>query len=104
MSMNFNRYSNLGYEGDKMKMLPFVKISESVSDKYEIWNSMIHRYELLSDQYYGSPFYDVFLYYGNPEYLSEYDIPDGTIIRIPFPLNRVKTEFENFVKNNTNDG
>lgn len=91
--MGFNRYDGLGSENGIKKLMPFIKISESISDKYEIWNSNRYTFELLSYNYYDSPFYDIFILCGNPEYLSEHEIPDGTVIRIPFPLDRVKEEY-----------
>ena len=40
----------------------------------------------------------------NPEYTMEFDIPDNTIIRIPYPLKETLDEFmektQNFSKNN----
>jgi hypothetical protein len=37
--------------------------------------------------------YDWLILYANPDYLIEFDIPDGTIIRIPFPLERALSEY-----------
>ena len=43
----------------------------------------------LSQQYYGTPYMDWIILWANSEFISEFDIPDGTTIRIPFPLERV---------------
>jgi hypothetical protein len=39
-------------------------------------------------------FYDFLILYGNKIYLTEFDIPDGALIRIPFPLSKVKADYE----------
>ena len=46
-----------------------------------------------AQKYYGNPFYDFLILYANG-YMSEFDIPDGTLIRIPFPLAKVKADYE----------
>ena len=79
--------------------MPFIKIPKNKSDKYIEWNSNTNRLDILSEKYYGSPFYDFFILYANPEFLSEWDIPNNTIIRIPFPLDVVKTYYENELVN-----
>lgn len=96
MKKDYDRYEFLK-KGSQYKMMPFVEISKSNTDKYIEWNSNFNRLDKLSNKYYGNPFYDFFILYGNPEFLSEWDIPDGTIIRIPFPLDRVKEEYEKFL-------
>ncbi|MFW6243200.1 MAG: hypothetical protein ACOC2W_03480 [bacterium] len=96
MKKDYDRYEFLK-RGGQYKMMPFVEISKSNTDKYIEWNSNFNRLDKLSNKYFGNPFYDFFILYANPEFLSEWDIPDGTIIRIPFPLDRVKAEYERFL-------
>ena len=43
---------------------------------------------------YSNPFYDFLILYANKIYLNEFDIPDGALIRIPFPLSKVKADYE----------
>ena len=95
---NENRYEELA----KGKLMPLVKLPINQSDKYIFWNSMLNRYDKISQKYYNSPFYDYLLIYANTDYLSEFDIPDGTLIRIPFPLNKAKADYNAIVKNQNN--
>lgn len=92
---NYNRYSILENDDGTTDPMPFVHIPERQSDKYEYWNSGFSRLDKLAQKYYGNPFFDFFILYANPEFVSEFDIPDGTLIRIPFPINRVKSDYEN---------
>jgi hypothetical protein len=38
--------------------------------------------------------------WANPEYFLEFDIPDNAVIRVPYPLNDVLAEVNNFIINN----
>jgi hypothetical protein len=91
---DYDRYSMLKMGDGTLEPQPFVEISISPSDKYEYWNLGFSRYDKLSQKYYGSPFFDFLIALANPEHLNEFDIPDDSLIRIPFPLNRVKSEYE----------
>lgn len=98
MIKDYDRYYLLK-KGNIYKSMPFIKIPKNNTDKYIEWKSNIDRLDKLSEKYYGSPFYDFFILYANPEFLSEWDIPDNTIIRIPFPLDVVKSYYENELTN-----
>jgi hypothetical protein len=84
--IDYDRYDLLKNLDGSLKMMPFVPIPESDGDKYEFWNSYYMRFDKLAQKYYGNAFYDFLILYANPEYISEFDIPDDTLIRIPFPL------------------
>lgn len=90
----YNRYEIFINTNGDIDQLPFVEIPEATTDKYEIWNEGLSRMDKLSQKYYNDPFYDFFILFANPEYVSEFDIPDGTLVRIPFPLERVKSIYE----------
>jgi len=90
----YDRYKYLKEPDGGLEPMPFVRISESESDKYEFWKLGLSKLPNLSKKYYGSPFYDFLILYANPQYLNEFDIPDGATIRIPFPLSRAKAEYE----------
>jgi len=95
---NYNRYEIFTNDTGDADQLPFVEIPVALSDKYEVWNEGINRYDKYSQKYYNDPFYDFFILFANPEYISEFDIPDGTLIRIPFPLDRAKKVYEDGLK------
>lgn len=92
---DYDRYAILKNNDGTIDMAPFVDIPVASSDKYEIWKDGFSRMDVISQKYYSSPFYDFFIMYANPQYISEFDIPDQTVIRIPFPLSRVKDVYEN---------
>jgi hypothetical protein len=92
--IDYNRYSILKNGGGTTDSMPFVKLPVNSSDKYEYWNAEFSRMDKLSQKYYGNPFYDFLILYANGNYVSEFDIPDGALIRIPFPLTKVKADYE----------
>lgn len=95
--IDYDRYSILRNGDGTVDSMPFVNLPTNPSDKYETWNSAFSRLDKLSQKYYGNPFYDFFILYANPQYISEFDIPDGTLIRIPFPLSKVKADYESIL-------
>jgi hypothetical protein len=86
----FDRYSSVRING-QLEQLPFIEIPENPSDKYIefIEGSKKTRFDVLSEKYYANPTLGFFILMANPEYLSEHDIPDGKVIRIPFPKDRI---------------
>ncbi len=92
--IDYNRYETLKTNVGTTDMMPFVKIPELTTDKYESWNGYNMRFDKLAQKYYNNPFYDFLILYANPEYLSEFDIPDDTLIRIPFPLDTALDAYE----------
>ena len=92
--VDYNRYSILANDNGTTELMPFVNLPINQSDKYENWNTEFSRLDKLSQKYYGNPFYDFLILYANNIYVSEFDIPDGAVIRIGFPLNKVKADYE----------
>ena len=92
--IDYNRYSIIRNGSNEVDTLPFIKLPVNPSDKYEFWNAEFSRMDKLSEKYYGNPFYDFLILYANPEYLSEFDIPDSAVIRIAFPLGKAKADYE----------
>lgn len=95
--IDYNRYSILMNGDGTTDIMPFISLPINPSDKYEYWNSEFSRLDKLSQKYYGNPFYDFLILYANNQYVNEFDIPDGTLIRIPFPLNKVKSDYESIL-------
>ena len=91
---DYNRYSILENNNGTTSTMPFVNLPINPSDKYEYWNTEFSRMDKLSQKYYGNPFYDFLILYANNVYCSEFDIPDNALIRIPFPLGKVKADYE----------
>lgn len=95
--IDYNRYAILQNTNGTTDAMPFVVLPTNQSDKYEYWNSQTSRMDKLSQKYYGNPFYDFIILYANPEYVSEFDIPDLALIRIPFPIAKAKADYEAFL-------
>lgn len=91
---DYNRYAILKNGDGSTDWMPFVRLPINASDKYEYWNTEFSRLDKLSQKYYGNPFYDFLILYANGDYNSEFDIPDGALIRIPFPLAKAKADYE----------
>jgi hypothetical protein len=92
--IDYDRYAILKNPDGTVKSMPFVVLPTNSSDKYEYWNSSYSRLDKISQKYYGNPFYDFLILYGNNSYVTEFDIPDGSLIRIPFPLNKAISDYE----------
>lgn len=100
---DYNRYEILNSGIGNDMLMPFVDIPISQSDKYETWNSEFSRLDKLSQKYYGNPLYDFLILYANGEYLNEFDIPDGALIRIPFPFGKAIVLYEGIVNQIKNE-
>ncbi len=92
--VDYNRYAILKNGDGTTDSMPFVSLPVNPSDKFENWNFGFSRLDKLSQKYYGNPFYDFLILYANPQYVSEFDIPDGVTIRIPFPLGKARADYE----------
>lgn len=98
MKEDYKRYEIYKNEDGTIDQLPFVEIPINSSDKYEKFKLGVTRFDKLAGKYYGNEFYDFLITNGNPKYLSEFDIEDGTLIRIPFPLEQARTSYEDGLK------
>jgi hypothetical protein len=95
---DYNFYELLTNNDGTIDIMPFINIPVSPTDKYEEYILGVTRFDKLSQKYYGSPIYSRFIEIANPQFLNEWEFTDGEIIRIPFPLDSVKSYFESGVK------
>ena len=92
--MSFDRYSQFRV-GNRFNMVPFGEIPKSSTDIYEVYRKGKMRLDQLSSQYYDSPDYAWLIMQANPQYGSlEFNIPDGSEIRIPYPLNNSLKDYQ----------
>lgn len=97
--MAFDRYSQFR-DGNTIDMVPFAEVPVKSTDRYEIYRKGKTRLDLLSYQYYESPDYAWLIMQANPEYGSmEFAIPDGSEIRIPYPLSTSIDDYQKEVEN-----
>lgn len=87
-------------ENDTLKDMPPVKISMRKTDKYITYNRNLMRLDFIAGEIYQDETLWRVILWANPEYALEFDIPDNTIIRIPFPVNDVISEINAFITNN----
>ncbi len=100
MSTYYDRYGSFRINGG-MKPVPGITIPESSSDKTAIYKQGVTRLDKLSNLYYNNPYSGWIILYANPEFGGlEFNIPDMTSLRIPFPfdsaVSRYITEIENY--------
>ena len=82
----YNRYGTFLVEGQQT-VVPYVKLPTKTSDKVYIYRSGISRLDKVSQIYYESPVFGWLIMMGNPQFGGlEWNIPDGTVLSIPFPL------------------
>ena len=97
--MPFNFYKSLK-ENDSLKDMPPVKIKSRKTDKFITYNKNLMRLDYVAGQIYSDETFWRLIMWANPEWALEFDIPDNSIIRIPFPLNDVLAEVDAFIANN----
>jgi hypothetical protein len=98
--MYFDRYKNFRKNGN-MLTLPGIKIPESSSDMTAIYKQGQSRLDIISNTYYNNPYSGWLIMLANPQFGGlEFNIPDMTSLRIPYPfedgLQRYITEVNNF--------
>lgn len=81
----YNRYGQFR-KSDEIGYIPFINIDTKPTDIKIVWDQK-NRMDKLSQEYYGVPYYGWLILLANPKFGGmEFDIPNGTILRIPFPL------------------
>jgi hypothetical protein len=81
----YNRYGQFR-KSDEISYIPFITIDSKPTDIKIVWNKR-NRLDKVSQEYYGTPYYGWLILLANPKFGGmEFDIPENTILRIPFPL------------------
>ncbi len=91
---DYDRYAALKNSDGTISPMPFISLPANTSDKFEYWRIESSRLDKMSQKYYGNPFYDFLILYANSDYVSEFDIPENALIRIPFPLEKARADYE----------
>ena len=79
-------------DGRDIRAMPPFKIKERSSDVFVTYNKQKTRLDRIANDVYKDPTCWRIIMWANPEYFLEFDIPDNTQIRVPFPLNEVQFE------------
>jgi len=94
----YDRYQNFRFN-NQVKVLPFIKIPTFPNDILVEYTERT-RLDILSNNYYGSPYYGWLIMQANPIYGGlEFDIPEGTTIRIPYPLTSALQAYQRAITN-----
>jgi len=82
----YDRYQKFLINGNQTTV-PFVRLSPRSTDQKYIYRRGQSRLDKMSYEKYGSPYFGWLIMAANPIYGGlEMNIPDGTILIIPYPL------------------
>ena len=82
----YNRYNEFLINGQQ-KVVPYISLQSKSTDKRYIYKVGQSRLKKISQQYYGTPYFGWLILAGNPKFGGqEWNIPDASILTIPFPL------------------
>jgi hypothetical protein len=95
----YNRYNDFLIDGNQT-VVPFVKIPLKTTDKNYIYKLGQTRLDKISQQFYDSPYFGWLILQANPQFGgNEFIIPDGTVLKIPFPLLASLQDYNNALEN-----
>jgi len=95
----WNRYTDFLINGEQ-NVVPFVLIPSKTSDKNYIFIIGQSRLDKISQQFYGTPYFGWLIQVANPQYSgSEYSIPDGAVLTVPYPLVASLQDYKNALDN-----
>lgn len=81
-----DRYESFKSDDD-YKPVPNIKIPEKGTDKIIVYKLGRTRFDVLSSEYYNTPYCGWLIMLANPQYGGlEFEIPNNSTIRIPFPF------------------
>ena len=95
----YDRYQDFRFN-NQIKTMPFIKIPNQATDILIEYKSNRTRLDIVSNTYYGVPYYGWLIMQANPQYGGlEFDIPEGSVIRIPLPFLAALNSYQQAVKN-----
>ena len=95
----WNRYSDFLINGEQ-NIVPYIQLTTKSSDRNYIYKVGQSRLDKISQQSYGTPYFGWLILSANPQYSgSEYSIPDGAVLTIPFPLISSLQDYKNQLDN-----
>jgi hypothetical protein len=95
----YNRYQDFLINGQQT-VVPYIVLPSKSSDKSHIYVVSQSRLDKISQQYYNSPYFGWLIMQANPQYSGlEQNIPDGSVLTIPFPLVASLQDYKNGLDN-----
>jgi hypothetical protein len=92
MPYDFYKYLQQPNNPRVLKDMPPISIQKRKTDKFIIYDRGKVRLDYIAGQIYNDETLTRVIMWANPEYFIEFDIPTGTVIRIPYPINDVLSE------------
>lgn len=95
----YNRYNEFIINGEQ-SIVPYITLQSKTTDKRYIYKIGQSRLDKISQQYYGTPFFGWLILTANPTFGGqEWNISDGSILTIPFPLVASLQDYKNQLEN-----
>jgi len=97
MGTYYDRYSEFKRNG-VVKPVPGIVMSVKDTDKQVLYKLGETRLDKLSQVYYGNAYHGWLIMLANPQFGGlEFNIPDRTVIRIPYPFKNSLEQYDNAV-------
>ena len=91
--MPYDFYSLLR-DNDSLKNMPPIKIDKRSTDKSVTYNSQKNRLDTIAGTIYNDETLWKIILWANEQFFLEIDIPDNSVIRVPWPLQDVISEIQ----------
>jgi hypothetical protein len=92
MPYDFYKYLQQPNSPRTLKDMPPISIKKRNTDKFILYDRGKARLDYIAGQVYNDETLWRVIMWANPEYFVEFDIPPGTSIRVPYPINDVLSE------------
>ena len=93
MAEYYDRYKSFR-NNSGVEPIPGILIPFSSSDKSVVYKKGESRLDKISNVYYNNPYSGWLIMQANPEFGGlEFNIPDGAVIRVPFPFNEAISRY-----------
>jgi hypothetical protein len=94
----YNRYNDFIINGQQT-IVPYVKMTQKTTDKKYIYRVGQSRLDKVSQQLYGTPYFGWLILIANPLFGGlEWNISDGSVLTIPFPLVASLQDYKGLLK------
>lgn len=100
MPYDFYKYLKDPKNNRNLLDMPPIRISNRSTDKFVTYDRAKNRLDYIAGQIYNDETFWRLIMWANPEYFLEFDIPSGTVIRVPYPLNDVISEVSSILISN----
>lgn len=95
MRQAYNRYDTFLVNGEQT-VVPYINLPSKTSDKRYIYKVDQSRLDIISQQFYGTPTFGWLILVANPKYGGlEWNISDGDVITVPYPLISSLQDYKN---------